>query len=202
MTVSFVRGENPLRADKLNEAFDERVGRLGDSMLGPLRLYRDPVYSNESATKQYVDMSIGGINIQWNAGTVSGLGTHMTLSAGILDATGFMPLTHNAARMQVEWPVGSVVTNGTVYPCFDAPFDGVINSMTHFCNTGSFTVAIQINGVTVTGLGAVSPTSVVTTTNATAARTFSAGQRISAIITGASVTAADALLSLNVSWSN
>lgn len=104
------------------------------------------------------------------------------------------------ARMQMEWPVGSGVSNGTVYFTYDAPYDGTITRMKHFCNTGSFTVAIQINGVSVTGLGAVTPTGTPTTTNATAVRTFTVGQRISAVITGATGSPTDALLSLNVTW--
>jgi hypothetical protein len=104
------------------------------------------------------------------------------------------------ARMQIEWPVGAGVSNGTVYFVYDVPYDGVINSMTHFCNTGSFTVAVQINGVSVTGLGAVAPTGAVTTTTATALRTFTAGQRISAVVSGVAGSPADALLSLNVMW--
>jgi hypothetical protein len=51
----FMRGEHPLRADKLNTAFSERVLRGGDNMSGPLVLYRDPQKPFEAATKQYVD---------------------------------------------------------------------------------------------------------------------------------------------------
>jgi hypothetical protein len=104
------------------------------------------------------------------------------------------------ARMQIEWPATAILANGTVYFVYDAPSAGTINSMTHFCNTGSFTANIQINGVSVTGLSAVAPTNTPTTTAATAARTFSAGQRISCVLTGATGSPTDALLSLNVTW--
>jgi hypothetical protein len=40
--ISFTRGEDPLRADKLNAAFVERVLLSGDTMTGPLVLSRDP----------------------------------------------------------------------------------------------------------------------------------------------------------------
>ena len=55
MSTIFARGENPLRADKLNTALDERILRDGDSMHGPLLLSRIPQLFNEAATKQYVD---------------------------------------------------------------------------------------------------------------------------------------------------
>ena len=55
MSTSFTRGENPLRADKLNTAFSERVSRGGDTMQGMLRLAGDPVVAFDAATKQYVD---------------------------------------------------------------------------------------------------------------------------------------------------
>ena len=55
MSTTFVRGEDPLRADKLNTAFSERVSRTGDTMQGLLTLARDPVNAFDAATKQYVD---------------------------------------------------------------------------------------------------------------------------------------------------
>jgi hypothetical protein len=104
--------------------------------------------------------------------------------------------------MQAQWVSGAVVVNDTFWFSYDAPYAGTINSLTHFTTVGSFTVAVQINGVSVTGLGAVAPTSTPTTTNASAANTFTAGQRISGVITGSSTTPAptDAVLSLAVTW--
>jgi hypothetical protein len=55
MSTTFFRGENPLKADKLNSAFAERVSRAGDTMQGMLRLAADPVAAFDAATKQYVD---------------------------------------------------------------------------------------------------------------------------------------------------
>lgn len=65
--ITFFRGEDPLRASKLNEAFSERVWRKGDTMLGALYLWRDPQVYNEAATKQYVD---GIVNTIANASVV------------------------------------------------------------------------------------------------------------------------------------
>lgn len=58
MSTSFTRGENPLRADKLNTAFGERVARSGDTMQGMLTLHGNPVGPFDAATKQYVDANI------------------------------------------------------------------------------------------------------------------------------------------------
>ena len=41
--IAFFRGENPLRADKLNLAFSEKVQRTGDTMLGRLTMVGDPI---------------------------------------------------------------------------------------------------------------------------------------------------------------
>lgn len=135
----------------------------------------------------------GTIVAQWQGGTVVTLGTGLALNAGTLTA-------RQSARMQISWASGAVVTNDTVYFVYDAPYPGTINSMTHFCTTGSFTVAVKIAGTNVTGLAAVSPTSTPTTTNATAANAFTAGQIISGVITSAASSPTDALLSLNVTW--
>lgn len=110
------------------------------------------------------------------------------------------PADRTAVRMQAQWDVGSIVQNGTFYFCFDAPYAGLINSLKHVCGTGSFTLDVQINGVDVTGLSAVTPTSTPTTTNATGANAFSQGGTISGIISSASGSPTNALLSLNISW--
>ena len=57
--TSFTRGEDPLRADKLNTALSERVSRAGDQMDGYLALVGDPVAPFDAATKQYVDRWLG-----------------------------------------------------------------------------------------------------------------------------------------------
>jgi hypothetical protein len=88
-----------------------------------------------------------------------------------------------------------------VWLVYDAPYNGTINSLTYFTGNGSFSVAIQIAGTNVTGLGAISVSSVVpATATATAANTFTAGQRITAVITAATGAPTDALLSLAVTW--
>ena len=110
------------------------------------------------------------------------------------------PADRTAVRMQAQWDVGSIVQNGTFYFCFDAPYAGIINSLKHVCNTGSFTLDTQINGVDVTGLSAVTPTSTPTVTPATANNAFAQGGTISGIISSAAGSPTNALLSLNITW--
>jgi hypothetical protein len=108
----------------------------------------------------------------------------------------------NKARLQAQWQNAAVVSDDTVWLAYDAPYAGTVDTLTYFTGNGSFTANIQINGVSVTGLGAVAVSSATpATTNATAARTFVAGQRITAVITGATGSPTDALLSLAVTWS-
>jgi hypothetical protein len=95
-----------------------------------------------------------------------------------------------------------VVSDDTVWLCFDTPYAGTVKSLTHFTGNGSFTVNIQINGVSVTGLGAVTVNSATPTTlNATAANTFPEHARVTVVITGSTGSPTDALLSLAVTWS-
>jgi hypothetical protein len=75
VTTSFTRGENPLRADKLNQAFSERVSRGGDTMRGVLTLWADPLTAFDAATKQYVDRlatGSGGVYLPLSGGTLTG----------------------------------------------------------------------------------------------------------------------------------
>jgi Collagen triple helix repeat (20 copies) len=110
--------------------------------------------------------------------------------------------SRNTARLQAQWVTGAIVGNDTVWLAYDAPYAGTINALTYFTGNGSFSVAIQINDTNVTGLSAVAVSSATpATATATAANTFTAGQRITAVITGATGSPTDALLSLAVTWS-
>jgi hypothetical protein len=130
-----------------------------------------------------------GVVWQWDAAKWIALG-----SGGIT--------ARNAARMQLAWDNPAIVVNDTVYFVYDAPYAGTINSMTYFTGAGSFTCNVQIVTTSVTGLAAVAVSSATpATTNATAANTFTAGQRIGVVITSATGSPTDALLSLNVTWS-
>jgi hypothetical protein len=93
MSVSFYRGENPLHADKLNQAFSERVSRYGDTMNGLLTLSGDPVGPFDAVTKQYVDYRFSNIIIP-PSGVTSFNGRNgdvIQISADITGALGYTP---------------------------------------------------------------------------------------------------------------
>ncbi len=113
-----------------------------------------------------------------------------------------MPAPRNKARLQAQWQNAAVVSDDTVWLCFDTPYAGTVNGLTYFTGNGSFNANIQINGVSVTGLSAIAvSSSTPATTAATAANVFTQGQRITAVITGSTGAPTDALLSLAVTWS-
>lgn len=144
------------------------------------------------ATIQSITLPLSAAN--GGTGATSLGATSLSVSGGVLVA-------RTAARMQIQWVSGAVAANGTVYFTYDPPYPGTINSLTYFAGTGSLTVAVQIAGTPVTGLGAVAVNSATpATTNASAANTFTAGQIISGVITGASGSPTPVMLSLAVTW--
>lgn len=106
----------------------------------------------------------------------------------------------NKGVMVAQWVLGTVAANGDFYFAYKAPYAGTINSLDSLSTTGTFTLAVKINGTNVTGLSAVA-VSTAANTAATAANTFSAGDTISGTISSASGSPTDAVLSLNVTWS-
>jgi hypothetical protein len=138
MSTTFVRGENPLKADKLNTAFSERVSRGGDTMQGFLKLAADPVQAFDAATKQYVDRftsmgvptgayigsappgnvlgplwwdtNSGQLFIQYNDGTSTQWVSASSVTADQLLASNlFLPLTGGT----VTGPLNYTATGGT-----------------------------------------------------------------------------------------
>jgi hypothetical protein len=57
-STAYVRGENPLRADKLNTDFGRCIDRAGDTMTGRFTLAYTPTGALEAATKGYVDTAV------------------------------------------------------------------------------------------------------------------------------------------------
>ncbi len=142
--TTFARGENPLRADKLNQAFSDRVLRNGDTMQGSLYLRADPVVWNEAATKQYVDTHgpagpVGATGPQGPAGPTGATGsqgpqgvtgpqgpqgnTGATGSQGIQGATGNTGPQGATGNTGPQGPAGTVtvadipptLTNGALW---------------------------------------------------------------------------------------
>lgn len=129
----------------------------------------------------------------------SGGPTGATGASGATGATG--PSAPNFVRMQLQWTSGATVQDDTTYFVFDPPYDGLINSLTYFTGSDSFTVAVQIAGTPVTGLSAVTVnSSTPATTNASGANAFTAGQPVACVVTGTTGTPTDVLLSLSVTW--
>jgi hypothetical protein len=112
-----------------------------------------------------------------------------------------MPAPRNLARLQAQWQNAATVGDDTVW-WWDMPYAGTISTLKYFTGAGSFTVAIKVNGTTVTGLSAVAvSSSTPATATATALNVFAAGDNITAVITGSTGSPPDALLSLAVTWS-
>lgn len=107
----------------------------------------------------------------------------------------------NSGKLQAQWVNGAIVTDDTVWMSYDAPYAGTINTLKHVTGTGSFTVAIKINGTNVTSLSAVSVSSTPATATATAANTFAAGDVITAVISAATGSPTGAMLSVDLTWS-
>ena len=111
--TSFTRGENPLRADKLNQALSERVSRAGDTMTGMFTLWRDPVNPFDAATKQYADSAvqfglshIGGPFLPLAGGTLTG---SLTLAADPTVALGAATKQYVDAHAGGSNPGGAVI---------------------------------------------------------------------------------------------
>jgi hypothetical protein len=143
------------------------------------------------------DDDVWGDHLNYNTTTLD-----TALAGGPFLPVASAPTPRDKARLQAQWQNAATVSDDTVWLCFDTPYAGTVNSLTYFTGNGSFVVSIQINGTPVTGLGAVAVSSATpATTSATAANVFTAGQRITAVITGSTGAPTDALLSLAVTWS-
>lgn len=228
VSVAGSTAANPFTAsDNIAVAFD-RTGNIGSTgpagptgPMGPIgslaAITDDYMFANISgATAEPVGTSLSAYldsalsptqgTILYRSGTVwtalaPGTAGQM-LATGGASANPAWAAARSAARMQAQWVSGAVVANDTIYFAYDAPYAGTINALTSLAGTGSFTVAVQINGVSVTGLGAVAVSGATpVTTNATALNTFTAGQRISGTITGATGSPTGAVLSLAATWS-
>lgn len=118
------------------------------------------------------------------------------------DIVGFgATLPRNKGAAMAQWVSGAIVANTTLYFSYKTPYAGTVDSLDYFAGTGSFTVAVKINGTNVTGLSAIAVNSgTPANTAASGAKTFAAGDTISGVITSAASSPTDALLNLNMTW--
>ena len=118
--ITFYRGEDPLRANKLNEAFNERVLRLGDTMLGKLVLAMDPTDALDAVTKQYVDrnflFSLNAAYLPLLGGTMAGF--------IILHSNPVEPM-HAATRKYVD-DIAAAVGTGKFLPLTGGTLTGAL----------------------------------------------------------------------------
>jgi hypothetical protein len=121
-------------------------------------------------------------------------------TTGATGATGAAGSSRTKGVLQAQWVLGTVAANGDFYFSYKAPYAGTVTSLDSLSTTGTFTLAVKINGTNVTGLSAVA-VSTAANTAATAANTFSAGDTITGTISSASGSPTDAVLSLNATWS-
>ena len=92
MSTTFSRGENPLKADKLNTAFSERISRSGDTMTGLLTLVGNPVSAFDAATKQYVDTQVSSIVLHGGVLTFNTRAGDIVLNTtDVTTALGYVP---------------------------------------------------------------------------------------------------------------
>jgi hypothetical protein len=136
-------------------------------------------------------------------------------SGRVLDATPTVPAVtylyrggawlvqtaRNLGELLAQFVLGTIVGNGTFNFVYRAPYAGSVVGLDAETATGSFTLDVAINGTPVTGLSGVAITATPTSTAATGADTFSAGDKITGTISAASGSPTDAVLNLNVTWS-
>lgn len=101
----------------------------------------------------------------------------------------------NALKIRALHGFIEVPSNKTYVLMASAEINSTINNIRIGTLSGTCTVAIQINGVSVTGLGAIAVTSTEQTVNATALRTLVVGNRLTMVVT-ANAASADLEFSL------
>lgn len=109
-------------------------------------------------------------------GGITGTLSDQTDLQAALDA--LKPLPFNG---MIEAPV-----NKTYVVCEAAPFAFTINTLIAILQSGTLSVAVQINGTPVTGINTLAVSSVQATGTATALNTVAIGQRVTFVVTGAS----------------
>lgn len=109
--IVFYRGENPLRADKLNAAFDQRMKRSGEVMTGPLTLYADPTDPMQPVTLQYFNNHTAGTGSQTLVVSFNTRTGDVVLGSGdVTTALGYTPYSNaNPAGYQTASDVNTAI---------------------------------------------------------------------------------------------
>ena len=141
-------------------------------------------------------------------GTVT-LGTPLAVTSGgtggATAATARSGLAVDKLALAMDFNQGRVVVAGTIVLARKAVYAGTINSLDYEVGSvasTSFTVAVQINGVSATGLSAIVVNSATTTnTAASAANTFAAGDKITLVISSITGSPTGGNLQVNITRS-
>jgi hypothetical protein len=173
---------------------------VGGQLTGALLLHASPANALEAATKQYVDGLVAGPFLPLSGGQLTGSLLLHAAPTGPTEATTKQYVDgriRNQLRRELQWTAGAVLSNGTAYFSYSAPYAGTIQSLTYLTGAGSFVATVQINGVNVSGLNALLVNSVTATiANATANNTFAVGNTISVVLASASGLPTGTVLSL------
>lgn len=133
--------------------------------------------TSELAGKEVADV-VDGISAIVDSGNISGSAATFTGSlTGAITSVGM-------ATSQVQSYTGHIeaASNKIYFLDFKTAFAGTINRLDIACISGTCTVAIKINGTSITGLTAVAVSSVPATALATALNAFAAGQQVTLVI--------------------
>lgn len=172
--------------------------KAGGVMTGFLTLFGNPTQPLHAATKQYVDAAAAGVATPPTTTLPAPVGAALT---GVELKYAHGDHVHGTSGQHGYiariWESGAVVANGTYYGGPPSLFPFTINSLDAVCSAGSFTLAIMINGVPVTGLGAVTVNGVPTNTLATALNSAALGALITFVVSGVSGIPTSVTLTLN-----
>lgn len=105
-------------------------------------------------------------------------------------------------QLTIDWDSNTQVAAGTAIALGSSQWaSATILSCYCLCVSGSFNVAIEINGTPVTGLGAVAVNGTPATSNATGGNTIATGNSVSVVISGVSGAPTTAVIQINLSRS-